>query len=121
MLDIKLTDGRIILFKYHVNGFPTVIFVDKKGLEIDRIIGYAPPENFIPMVTDLIAGKNTIPALEKMLENNPNDFETIFKIAQKYMDRGEMEIAKPHFITIINDWYNSQKLIHAESINLNSF
>ena len=53
-------EGAEITEKYHVNGFPTVIFVDKKGLEIDRIIGYAPPENFIPMVTDLLAGKNTI-------------------------------------------------------------
>ena len=96
-------EGAEITEQYHVNGFPTVIFVDKEGLEIDRIIGYVPPENFISMVTDLLAGKNTIPALEKMLENNPNDFETIFKIAQKYMDRGEMEIAKPHFNNIIND------------------
>ena len=89
-------DGSEIAEQYKVRGFPTVIFIDKDGNEIDRFVGYDTPDNFIPMVNDILAGKNTISALEAILLENPNDYEVLFKIGNKYSDRGNTEISNKY-------------------------
>lgn len=39
--------NRELTRKYRIDGFPTVVFVDAKGNEVYRIVGYRPPEDFI--------------------------------------------------------------------------
>ena len=90
-------DGREIAEKYNVRVFPTVIFIDMDGNEIDRTIGYATPDEFIPIVNDILSGKNTILALEKELNENPSNYELIYKIGDKYLEKGDAEVAKNYF------------------------
>ena len=81
-------DGSKIAEQYKVRGYPTVIFIDKDGTEIDRLIGYDTPDNYIPLVNDI---------LEAFLTNNPDDNSTLYNIAKKYSDRGEAEKANNFF------------------------
>jgi len=40
--------------KYGVSGFPTIIFLDKDGKEIDRITGYEGPEAFAETMKKIV-------------------------------------------------------------------
>lgn len=55
------------------------------------------------MVTDILAGKNTIPAMEAELKENPNNDELLYKLGKKYSDRGESEIAENYFNQFIEN------------------
>ena len=95
--------GSEIAEKYKVRGYPTVIFIDKEGKEIDRIIGYAPPDEYIPMVNDILDGKNTISSLEEKLVINPKEYNIIFKLGEKYLDKGESDISQKYFIQFLKN------------------
>ena len=47
-------EGSQIVSQYKVRIFPTVVFIDNHGNEIDRIIGYAPPDQYLPMVKEIL-------------------------------------------------------------------
>lgn len=42
--------------KYHIDGFPTIVFVNAKGAEVHRIIGYQPADEFVKSLAQA-AGK----------------------------------------------------------------
>ncbi len=61
-----------IIQHYKISGFPSVVFVDKDGTEIDRIIGYLPPEEFLKELQRIQRGENTIADYIKRTTENPN-------------------------------------------------
>jgi thiol:disulfide interchange protein len=46
---VKVDAGRdeTVYRKYGVEGLPTILFLNAKGEEIDRVLGFAPPEAFL--------------------------------------------------------------------------
>ncbi len=60
--------GRIVAGRYRVRGFPTLVFTDAAGEEIDRIIGYLPPDRFAKEVARIRAGDGTLAALRRAHE-----------------------------------------------------
>ncbi|HEY3414206.1 MAG TPA: thioredoxin family protein [Armatimonadota bacterium] len=39
-------DNKALARKYNIEGFPTIVFVDSKGTEVHRIVGYEPAPQF---------------------------------------------------------------------------
>ncbi len=72
---------------YHVSGYPTLVLVDKAGKEIDRIVGYLPPEELMKTVTDYRNGIGTLEDLLNKSKQKP-DRGLAFQIADKYKYRG---------------------------------
>ncbi len=46
--------GRAEAARYGVEGFPTVLFLNAKGLEVARIPGYLPPGEFLEELKDIL-------------------------------------------------------------------
>ena len=46
-IDAEKDYGVELVKKYNVSAYPTIIFLDDKGGEIDRIVGYLPPDKFL--------------------------------------------------------------------------
>ncbi len=84
------TEGKELIEHYKISGFPTIIFVDSDSNEIDRIIGYLPPENFLNELQRIQRGENTIADYIKKTTENPNDFDLWKALAGKYEDRGDL-------------------------------
>src|SRR5262245_36543926 len=76
-------DGREIASNYVVNGFPTLVVVDEKGDEIDRIVGYMPPEPFLKEIGRIQRGEDTLPALTKKAAENPDDLAAALALVTK--------------------------------------
>ena len=46
-IDAEKGSGPMQKEKYRVRGYPTIIVLDNSGNELDRIVGYLPPEDFL--------------------------------------------------------------------------
>lgn len=87
-IDAEKGEGPELAKKYGVKGFPTIVFTNSDGEEIDRIYGYVPAEQFLVMMKDYNSGINTYGYLKKMIEDNPDDPEFNYKMAEKIKSNG---------------------------------
>lgn len=54
----KGSENKALTKKYNINGFPTIVFVDAKGAEVHRIVGYQPSDAFVKSLAEA-AGKGS--------------------------------------------------------------
>lgn len=87
-IDAEKGEGPDLAKKYGVKGFPTIIFADADGVEIDRIYGYLPAEQFLVKMKDYNNGVNTFGAISKLLEADPNDAAANYLMAEKISSNG---------------------------------
>ena len=62
--------------KYGVRSFPTIVFLDPAGHEVDRILGYMPPDAFLVEVQRIRAG-DTFNACLAHLNEDPANLEVL--------------------------------------------
>ena len=94
-------EGKTLIDHYKISGFPTILFVDKDSTEIDRIVGYISPKEFLSELKRIKNGKGTVPDLLSKTKHNPNDFELWTKISSKYEDRGDLQSAYKVWETVL--------------------
>lgn len=58
------------------------------GLEVDRIIGFAPPAEYLIELNRIKNGDKTFESLSKRVEEHPDDLEATVLLANKYDERG---------------------------------
>ena len=87
---------------YQIAGFPTVVLMNSSGEEIDRIYGYAPPQEFATTIRDYLQGKNTLEDLEARFEADPEDAELAYRLAEKYEGRRMYEQAASHYRKVVD-------------------
>lgn len=46
-LKIDADDQRPLAARYKVGAFPTILFINPEGIEIHRVVGFRPPEDFL--------------------------------------------------------------------------
>lgn len=93
-IDAEKGEGIDFAKKYKISGYPTVLFLDGGGNEIDRIYGYVPKKDFFTMMQDYNKGINTFNYLVQTLQKEPNNVEANLKLADKYLALGETDKAK---------------------------
>jgi tetratricopeptide (TPR) repeat protein len=110
-------EGKQIREKYNIRGFPTVLFLDGKGEEIDRTFGFdGDKDAYFKILTDYAAGKNTLRSFLSELKAAPEDVDINFKLAKKYVDRWELENAQPYFSKVLTLDPNDEKGFKTESV-----
>ncbi len=84
--------------KYRVlESYPTVLFLDSEGKEIDRIVGLFRKEEYFKTIQDYAKGENTFPILLAQWKQDKDNPTLIFKIGKKYADRGFWEEASQFY------------------------
>jgi thioredoxin-related protein len=78
-------DARKVFDEYKCKGVPHLLFVDEKGDEVDRIIGYLPPSEYLARIQDIRNNKHTLDDYISQYENGQADAELIAGIAMKYV------------------------------------
>ena len=82
---------------YGVVAYPTMIVIRPNGIELDRLVGYYPPEKFIPALFDILQNRNTLDDYLTRLTAYPDSFRLRHVVAEKHGYRGESEIARSHY------------------------
>jgi tetratricopeptide (TPR) repeat protein len=96
-IDAEKGEGVEIAKRYGVRGYPTILLITAGGDEIDRLLGYMPPEPFLKTLSDYVTGKNTISTLKTALEKNPGDADAQYQMARKLRDRNDLAGASAHY------------------------
>ncbi|MBS1517554.1 MAG: thioredoxin fold domain-containing protein [Bacteroidetes bacterium] len=87
-IDAEKGEGPELAKKYGVKGYPTIIFTNSSGDEIDRIYGYLPADIFLTRMMDYNNGVNTYGDLKNKLETSPDDPELNYLMAEKISSNG---------------------------------
>ena len=82
--------------KYRVRGYPTILLLDSFGNEIDRIVGYRPPDEFMAELARIESGTNTLSSLQSKYLRNMDDPSLELTLAEKYIDLNVKDSAEKH-------------------------
>lgn len=93
-IDAEKGEGIEFAKKYKIEGYPSVLFLDGDGNEIDRIYGYVPLKEFKEMIVDYNKGINTFGYLKAEVEKNPGNIEASLKLSDKFSMYGDNDKAK---------------------------
>lgn len=101
-IDAEKGEGIELAKKYAVNGFPTIVFVDGNGEEVDRIVGYIPAKDFLKRIKEFSEGKNTYGSITKILKKNPDDITANYLMGERIITNdNDVKKAEPYFKKVI--------------------
>ena len=83
-------NGAATAEKFGVESFPTMLFLDASGEEVERIVGYLPPDKFIDEVRRIRTG-DTLYACLQELQDDPTNIETIRRAVEGLLERADPE------------------------------
>ena len=81
-------EGLAIAQRYHVVGFPTLLVLDGKGVEIDRMMGGLSASELVLKLTRMREGNGTLAQLEQEVERAPSDALKL-EVAMRHAMRGD--------------------------------
>ena len=86
-VDAEKGEGVDLAQRYHITGYPTIIFARATGGEVDRIIGYLPPDRFLEELDRITSGVNTLESIRAEIEQDPQDLDAFLRYGWKLDDR----------------------------------
>ena len=104
--------------KYRVRGYPTIIILDQSLNEIDRIVGYRPPDDFFKELNRIKNGTNTLSDLQIRYSKNSNDIKIQLDLAKKYIDLNVKDSAKRYLDNIQNYHEGNNQFTFQDFYNL---
>ncbi|MFW5781958.1 MAG: thioredoxin domain-containing protein [Candidatus Muiribacteriaceae bacterium] len=107
----KLTDH------YGIRGYPTILVLDSKGRELDRVVGYSAADEYIERIDEAAYSIENFHNLKKIvLDTNPDNRHVHFKLGEKYFERGMLKKAEAHLVeaTMIDDQYSESYILLGE-------
>lgn len=107
-------ENKALAKKYGVSGFPSMVITKSNGVEIDRLVGYYPPKDFLPAMFDLLMNRNTLDdMLSKAIIHN-DSLELLFDIAQSYGYKSDKLNAEYYYTTIMERDPENKKELNAD-------
>ncbi len=80
--------GEALAKQFSIRGFPTMVFADAAGKEVDRIVGYLPPKEFLAQLARIRSGQTAAAAIAR-LDADPGDGEALRPAVRAFLDRGD--------------------------------
>ncbi len=77
--------------KYHVSGYPTIMFLAPDGTVAGQIGGYSPPEPFIAEMKKFISAYKELPGLEARASSSGADAATLAKLTAIYAGKNDIQ------------------------------
>lgn len=100
LLKVNAEQDTLLAAEHHISGYPTAVLLDGTGEEIDRIVGYREPEEYIQILSDYRKGIGVLADLLNRAETE-EDRLLYFEIADKYKYRGASDEAVTWFEKVI--------------------
>jgi len=112
-------EGKDLAKQYNVTGFPTLVFVDGDGKEIDKIVGFYPAKDFLEKIKLINERKSSLTYMQDYYNANKTDLKANLDLANKLIEAGKTEDAKQYLNYIITtDAGNSAGYTDDAELNL---
>ena len=95
-------EDTLLTQEHHVSAFPTLVMLDNGGQEVDRIVGYLPPDKFLKTLQNYQKGIGTLDDLLNRVKATPSR-PLAFQIGDKYKYRGNNDEAVKWFQKVVDD------------------
>lgn len=82
------SDGVELAKRFGIDSYPTMVFFDANGSELERILGYLPPDKFLRRVQRIRTG-DTFLACLRTLEDDPGNVEAIERSVSGLLERSD--------------------------------
>ena len=96
--------GNQLYKEYNCQFVPHMLFVDSKGIEVDRIIGFLSPTEYLLRLNDIVYKRNTLDDYLARYEKGELSADIVAAIATKYEDRKENNKAAEFYSILINNY-----------------
>jgi TolA-binding protein len=83
--------------RYHVESYPTILVLKPDGTEVDRVVGYYRAPEFMGLVEDYLAGRNTLGSLIAAEATQGQDPRFVARLADRYYEHGLYPEAKARY------------------------
>jgi thiol-disulfide isomerase/thioredoxin/Flp pilus assembly protein TadD len=100
--DAEKGEGRKIAQRYAVRSFPTVIFVDADGNEIDRMLGAFGPPEFKSHGENMVSGKGRLGEALGQLKKS-FQYDVAYGLVRSLAERNDLARVRPLAIRIANE------------------
>jgi thiol-disulfide isomerase/thioredoxin len=87
-------EGQAVAAKYHVTGFPTLLFLSSDGTLISKITGYEEADAFAADLIRIEEENREFPAWQAAVKADPTDHATALKLALAYVHRERLADAQ---------------------------
>jgi len=112
-------EGKDLAKQYNVTGFPTLVFVDGDGKEIDKIVGFYPAKDFLEKIKLINERKSSLLYLQQNYNANKTDLKANLDLANKLIEEGKTDEAKQYLAFIVTtDAGNSAGYTDDAELNL---
>jgi len=101
LVKVNAEKDTLLAQQYHVSGYPTLVMTDAGGGEIDRLVGYVPPEDFLKTFRNYANGIGTLDDLLSRADTS-SDRVLYTEIAEKYKYRGGSDDAAVWYHKVID-------------------
>ena len=98
--------GNKLYKQYNCQFVPHLLFLDAQGNEVDRIIGFIPPTEYLLKLNDIINKRNTLDDYLSKYEKGDQNAEIIAAIATKYEDRKDKNNAAKFYKILIEKYHD---------------
>jgi thioredoxin-related protein len=89
--DAENGEGIELAKKFDIKGYPTLIFIDGDGNEVDRMYGTFTAQEFLEFIKGINSGTGTINSMKASLVKNPDDVKMNYELSRRY---GNLEMSK---------------------------
>ena len=89
---------------YNCQFVPHLLFVDSEGNEVDRIIGFLPPSEYLLRLEDIALKRNTLDDYLSRYDKGETNADIVAAIASKYEDRKENDKAAQFYSILIKEY-----------------
>jgi thioredoxin-related protein len=83
-------EGEQAAERFDVESYPTMIFLHPSGEEVERIVGYLPPDKFLAEVRRIRTG-DTLYACLQQLQDDPTNIDAIRRAVEGLLERSDPE------------------------------
>ena len=92
-LDAEAEENKIVIDRYKIHAYPTIIIADSEGNEINRIVGYFgnKPKYYIELIDNILSGKEAFIAYKDSYLMYPDSIELARDIAIKLLRKDEFK------------------------------
>jgi thioredoxin-like negative regulator of GroEL len=112
MVKLNAEKDTVTAAHYRVKSYPTIMVLKKDGSEIDRVVGYYHPREFMDQVEDYLAGRNTLASYAAMEPDSGKDPGYVGRLAERYFYHGLNDEARQRYLKLLTmDPQNKSELV----------
>lgn|SRR5574341_683034 len=111
--------NRDLGLKYNVTDFPSLILLNPKGEEIDRIVGFNSSKELVKKINNYLNGKETLADYERKIKKDSLNIGLNFRLGEKFQERGQWNEAEKYYYQVLkSDPKNSKSKSDLALFNL---